>query len=510
MNSTHSEAQVTQFGQAIRINNSTATTLSTLFSSSMGPFGSYKALISPGQTLRIAKDGNTLCKEIQFTHPTSIIITRAATSMYTTFGDGACSLIVLCCEIFGDAFRHFNNGVPIPRICSSLQSCLNDLMSYLKALERPFEEDTLCRMGYSIIRTKVDEETATRLSRILVQAVENATQSQFFDMNMVEVIKMQEGDVSETMYVDGLVLDHGGRHYAMPTSLEDVCVLITNMSLEYEKPEINAEFCYSTAGQRDELAVREREFILQRSRAIAEFGRRIKESHGKNLIVVTEKGVDPYSLEVFAESGILALRRAKRRNLERLVKMCGGSLITQVGQLSEKALGYCQRVSVRKIGDEMFTFIEGTPFKGSCTILIRGNSQHEMSRMESGIRGALKSMYVSLKNKTYIEGGYSLYRSLVLHIRERMDSVSDRDVIGYKIMENAFLSMIKALLRNSGKDIQEELTRILRGGECERVVDNSSVVSAVISNSAVVATSLLLVDEIIKAGKPIKENKPEN
>ncbi|KAG5860042.1 T-complex protein 1 [Encephalitozoon hellem] len=510
MNSTHSEAQVTQFGQAIRINNNTAATLSTLFSSSMGPFGSYKALISPGQTLRIAKDGNTLCKEIQFTHPTSIIITRAATSMYTTFGDGATTLIVLCCEIFNDAFRHFENGVPIPRICASLQLCLDDVMRYLKTLERPFEDDTLSKMAYSIIRTKVDEDTALKLSAILVQAVENAIQSQFFDINMVEVIKMQEGDVSETMYVDGLVLDHGGRHYAMPDKLEEVCILITNMSLEYEKPEINAEFCYSSAEQREELAGKEREFILQRSRAIAEFGRKIKERHGKSLMVVTEKGIDPYSLEVFAASGILALRRAKRRNLERLVRMCGGNVITQVSQLNERVLGYCQRVSVRKIGDEMFTFIEGTPFKGSCTILIRGNSQHEMSRMESGIRGALKSLYMSQKSKTYIEGGYSLYRSLISYIRERMDSVSEKDVVGYKVMENSFLNVVKALLRNSGKDIQEELTKILRGQECEKVVDNSSVVSAVISNSAIIATSLLLVDEIIKAGKPIKENKPEN
>ncbi|AFN83139.1 T-complex protein 1 subunit zeta [Encephalitozoon romaleae SJ-2008] len=133
-----------------------------------------------------------------------------------------------------------------------------------------------------------------------------------------------------------------------------------------------------------------------------------------------------------------------------------------------------------------------------------------MSRMESGIRGALKSLYISLKNRKYIEGGYSLYRSLISYIREKMNSVSEKDVVGYKVMENSFLNVVKALLRNSGKDIQEELTRILRGGECERVVDNSCVVSAVISNSTVVATSLLLVDEIIKAGKPIKENKPEN
>ncbi|KAM0671635.1 subunit zeta of T-complex protein 1 [Ordospora colligata] len=510
MNSTHSEAQVTQSGQAIRINNSTAMTLSSLFSTCIGPFGSYKALISPGQTLRIVKEGNMLCKEIQFTHPTSVIITRAATSMYSTFGDGSSSLIVMCSEIFSAAFRQFCDGVAISRICNSLQLCLNDVMGHIKSAEKPYEEGTLRMMAYYTIRTKVDEEEAHKLAQILAVAVENVSQSPYFDVNMVEVIKMQEGDVSETVYVDGLVLDHGGRHYGMPSSLEDVCILVTNMSLEYEKPEINAEFCYSSSRQRDELAEKEREFILQKARAIAEFGKRLKEVHGKSLLVVTEKGIDPYSLEVFAEAGVLALRRAKRRNLERLVRMCGGSVITQIGQMNEKVLGYCKKVSSRKIGEDVFTFVEGTPFKGSCTILIRGNSQHEMSRMESGIKGALKSLHVSMKDKTYIEGGLSLYRSLVLYVRSRLDVVSEKDVVGYKIMESVFLSMMKILLKNSGMDVQDELIKILRGAQCASVIDNFSVVSSVISNATVVASSLLLVDEIIKAGKPIKESKPEN
>lgn len=509
MNSTHSEAQVTQCGQAIRINNSTASTLSALFSSSIGPFGTYKALISPGQTLRIAKDGSTLCKEIQFTHPTSIIVTRAATSMYATFGDGSSTLIVLCCEIFNTAFRYFNDGTPIQRICRSLQLCLNDIMGHIKTLEKPFEDDTLEKMAYSVLRTKVDDSMASKLSRTLVQAMQSAARSQFFDINMIEVIKMQEGDISDTIYVDGLVLDHGGRHHAMPSRLEDVCILVTNISLEYEKPEINSEFCYSSAKQRDELAEKEREFILQKSRAIAALGRKLKEG-GKSLMVVSEKGIDPYSLEVLAEAGVLALRRAKRRNLERLVNMCGGNLVTQIRQLDEKALGYCQRVTVRKIGEERFTFIEGTPLKGSCTILIRGNSQHEMNRMETGVRGALKSLHTSLKDGTYVEGGYSLYRSLASYIKSRMETVSEKDVVGYKIMETAVTNMIKILLRNAGKDVQEELTKILRGCECDVVVDSSSVVSAVISNAIIVSVTLLLVDEIIKAGKSVKESKIEN
>lgn len=36
------------------------------------------------------------------------------------------------------------------------------------------------------------------------------------------------------------------------------------------------------------------------------------------------KGIDPPSLEMFSREGILALRRAKRRNMERLTLASGG------------------------------------------------------------------------------------------------------------------------------------------------------------------------------------------
>jgi T-complex protein 1 subunit zeta len=41
----------------------------------------------------------------------------------------------------------------------------------------------------------------------------------------------------------------------------------------------------------------------------------------KNFIVINQKGIDPMSLDLFAKNDILALRRAKRRNMERSVHL---------------------------------------------------------------------------------------------------------------------------------------------------------------------------------------------
>ena len=47
-------------------------------------------------------------------------------------------------------------------------------------------------------------------------------------------------------------------------------------------------------------------------------------SSGDGFVVINQKGIDPISLDLLAKAGILGLRRAKRRNMERLTLACGG------------------------------------------------------------------------------------------------------------------------------------------------------------------------------------------
>ena len=48
-------------------------------------------------------------------------------------------------------------------------------------------------------------------------------------------------------------------------------------------------------------------------------------TEGQGFVVINQKGIDPMSLDLLAREGILALRRAKRRNMERLSLACGGA-----------------------------------------------------------------------------------------------------------------------------------------------------------------------------------------
>jgi T-complex protein 1 subunit zeta len=53
---------------------------------------------------------------------------------------------------------------------------------------------------------------------------------------------------------------------------------------------------------------------------------------------------------MFANSGIIALRRTKRRNMERIVLACGGTAVNSVEELTETDLGYADLVEEHILG----------------------------------------------------------------------------------------------------------------------------------------------------------------
>lgn len=57
-------------------------------------------------------------------------------------------------------------------------------------------------------------------------------------------------------------------------------------------------------------------------------------------------------------AGIIALRRAKRRNMERLALACGGTAMNTFDDLSEASLGYAGVVYEHVLGENKYTFVE--------------------------------------------------------------------------------------------------------------------------------------------------------
>lgn len=90
---------------------------------------------------------------------------------------------------------------------------------------------------------------------------------------------------------------------------------------------------------------------------------------------------------MLADAGIIGLRRAKRRNMERydvavislttqrLTLACGGVALNSLESVGPEALGYAGSVYEHVLGEDKYTFVEGCRNPTSCTILIKGTYQ---------------------------------------------------------------------------------------------------------------------------------------
>lgn len=152
------------------------------------------------------------------------------------------------------------------------------------------------------LSTKVHPELANLLVDIIVEAIQIIRRTDVpMDLFMVEIMHMQNKLCTDTKLIKGLVLDHGARNPNMPSRLQKCFILTCNVSLEYEKTEVNSSFFYSTADQREKLMNSERKFTDERTMKIIELKRKVCEGEKFNFVVINQKGIDPICLDMLAK-----------------------------------------------------------------------------------------------------------------------------------------------------------------------------------------------------------------
>lgn len=525
-------AEVVRRNHALGTILNSAVGLQSLVKTNLGPKGTLKLLVSGSGSLKTTKDGLVLMKEVQFTNATAAMIARSATAVDEMCGDGTTSNVILIAELLKQANRFICDGLHPRIVVEGFELAKKEAIQFLERFRvaaSTQDREFLLSVARTSLRTKLPTALADTITNIVVDAlVTIKTPGQPIDLFMVEIQKMQHFSALDTKLVRGLVLDHGARHPDMPKRLSDAFVLALNVSLEYEKTEVNAGFFYSSAEQRDRLVESERAFIDDRVRKIIALKHAVCAGAGAqqphSFVVINQKGIDPLSLDMLAKEGILALRRAKRRNMERLQMVCGCTPLNSVDDMDASVLGFAGSVYEQSVGDERFTFLEQVRTPRSVSILIKGATSHLISQIEDAIRDGLRAVNNAFEDAFVVPGAGSFYVAVNQQLMQLKERVSGKAKFGIQAFAEAMLAIPKILVQNAGLDVQDCLVAMtdelqLREGKegnpvgidistgltcnpvLEGIWDNYRVHRQILNSCTVVASNLLLVDEIIKAGK---------
>ncbi|NIP66745.1 thermosome subunit, partial [Candidatus Bathyarchaeota archaeon] len=92
---------------------------------------------------------------------------------------------------------------------------------------------------------------------------------------------------------------------------------------------------------------------------------------------------------LLVRKNILAVRRVKKSDMERLSKATGGRIVTNLDEMKETDLGYAKLVEERKIAENRLVSIEGCKNPRSVAILIRGGTERIVDEAERSVHDAL-------------------------------------------------------------------------------------------------------------------------
>ncbi|KAI0512920.1 T-complex protein 1 [Xylaria bambusicola] len=525
------KAESRRRGEALQVNISAGEGLRNVLKSNLGPLGTIKMLVDGAGQIKLTKDGNVLLREMQITNPTAVMIGRAATAQDDICGDGTTSVVLMVGELLKQAERYIAEGLHPRVITDGFEIAKVEALKFLDSfkLPRDIDRELLLNVARTSLATKLNASLTAKLYPNIVDAVLAIYKAPAKpDLHMVEIMKMQHRTASDTQLIRGLVLDHGARHPDMPKRLENAYILTLNVSLEYEKSEINSGFFYSSAEQRDKLVESERRFVDAKLKKIVELKKEVCAGNDKSFVVINQKGIDPLSLDVLAKNGIFALRRAKRRNMERLQLVCGGSAQNSVEDLSPEVLGWAGLVYEQTLGEEKFTFVEEVKDPKSVTLLIKGPNQHTIAQVTDAVRDGLRSVYNTIVDKSVVPGAGAFQVACASHLKADAFSktVKGKAKWGVAAFADALLIIPKTLAANAGLDIQDALAALqdeyadgnvvgldLTTGEpmspeLEGVYDSFRVLRNCIASSSSIASNLLLCDELLKARQMGRQGGP--
>ncbi|MCQ2817064.1 MAG: T-complex protein 1 subunit zeta [archaeon] len=468
---------------------------------------------------------------MQIQHPTACMIARASTAVDDIIGDGTTSSVLLIGELMKQGERFILEGIHPSHIVDGIELAKKKSLEFLdtvKHIPANIDREFLLNIARTSLSTKLTKALADQLTEIIVDAVLCIKKDDNIDLHMVEIMHMVERLQNDTRLVKGLVLDHGGRHPDMPKRLTNCYILNCNVSLEFENSEVHSKFIYSNSEQREKLIKSERVFVDEQCKKIIELKRKLCDSEegkkaDKHFVVINYKGIDPLSLDMLAKEGILGLRRAKRRNMERLILCCGGNNVNSFDELTESDLGYADLVYEQTLGDEKYTFVEGVKNPHSCTILIKGSNDYGIAQIKDAIRDGLRAVKNVFDDKCIIPGAGAFEIACSKTLKDYAETIPEKSHFGIIAFADALEIIPKAICRNSGLDPQECLLKCrkeyndkkeLMGIDIKTgdplnpinagIFDNYCVKKSFLNVGPVLAQQLLMVDEVMRAGKQMK------
>jgi thermosome len=508
---------------AIRNNIDAALVITELIKTSLGPRGMDKMVVDTLGDVTITNDGATMLKQLDVQHPAAKILVEIAKATDSEVGDGTTSAVVLAGRLLEEAKKLLDKNIHPSIIVDGYQWASTKALEKLQKIAikiAPEDKEWLAKLAKTSMRSKIIFEESDYLAKVVIDSVFQVAEKKDdgtykVDIDTVSVLKKQGESISDTLLVNGIIVDKEVVHSGMPKTINSAKIALLNAPLEIEKTEYSAEIRIS-----DPTKIKA--FLDQEASMLKQMVDKIK-SVGAN-VVFCQKGIDDLAQHYLAKAGIMAVRRVKESDMSRLSKATGGRIVTNIDDLTVNDLGFAGIVEEKKVEEDKWVFVEECKNPKAVSILIRGGSQRVVDEAERSLHDAIMVIKDVLEKPLVVAGGGAPEMEMALYVREESKKRSGREQLAATAFADALEASIPlTLAENAGMDpldVQVELRAAHSKGSIwygvdaynnkvndmhkENVFEPVSVKEQVVKSATEAATMILRIDEVIasKVSKP--------
>ena len=445
------ESALQQKGRDAQKNNIAAAKLvAELVRTSLGPRGMDKMLVDSLGDVTITNDGATILKEIDVQHPAAKMMVEISKAVDNEVGDGTTSSVVFAGSLLAKAEELLDKDVHATVIIDGYQAAADKALSLLAELAKsvdPQEKEILLKIAKTSMESKLVSEDSTMLSKLVVDAIlqvsEKQGESNKVDLDNIKVEKKAGGSIRNTSLIKGIVLDKEVVHSGMPTKIEKAKIALVTSPLEIEKTEMSAEIRITDPTQMQMFLEEENRMLKAMVDKISEVGANV---------LICQKGIDDIAQHYLAKVGILAVRRVKESDMTKLAKATGGTISTNLDDLTSKDLGSAEHVEQRKVETDKWVFIEGCRNPRAVTLLLRGGSQRVVDEVDRSLHDALMVVKDVIEKPAVVAGGGAPEEYLASGLKDWADRFEGREQLAIKKFAEALEIIPLTIAENAGMD----------------------------------------------------------
>jgi thermosome len=504
--------------EALRTNLMAAKTVAESVKSSLGPKGMDKMLVDSFGDVTITSDGRTILDEMDIQHPAAKLMVEVAKTQDNEAGDGTTTAVIISGELLGKSEELIDKGVHPTIIIDGYRKASEKALEILEKMAIVVDlksQDYLKKVAMTSMASKLVADYKEYLADLAVKAVlevaEKDGEKFKVDVDDIKVEKKPGESMRDTKLIQGIVLDKEVSHSGMPKRVEKAKIALLDCPLEIEKTEFDAKINIESPEQMEAFIKQEEEMLKGMVDKIMSVGANV---------VLCEKGVDDMVQHFFARNKLLAVRRNKKSDMEKLAKATGGKIVTSLAALTSADLGYANLVEERKIGDDKMTFIEGCKHPRAVTVLIRGGTERIIAEAERSLHDAFCVVRDVVQEPRILAGGGSSELEVSRQLKKYAETLPGREQLAVRCFAEALEIIPITLTENAGLDPIDILSDLrarhekgekwsgieVVSGKIENMTEAGvfepiTVKKQIIKSASEAATMILKIDDVIAAGK---------